>query len=129
MRITELDTNLILSLMEMNGGSTTDLAKAIAEDEDPYELKKWENKIRYRLERMRERELLSKNGTAYRVNVERVFLTDATMQLGIGVDVSMGMMLVVYPRDDDLLMRQISFETLQKNHAGLYGKQLNKKVA
>lgn len=115
MKITNLDTDLILALMEVNGASTTDLAKTLFNCKDDYELKKRENKIRYRLERMRKKDLLLKNGFQYKVNVERIFLTDATMQLGIGVDVSMGMMLVVYPKNDTLLMRQISFEKFQKN--------------
>lgn len=125
MKIDDLDTDLILYLMEMDGGTTTDLAKRLVEDGGDYELKKVENMIRYRLDKMRDKDLLLKEGYEYRVNVERVFLTDAVMQLGIGVDVTMGMMLVVYPRDDALLMRQISFEEIQKNHADLYGKQLN----
>lgn len=113
MKITNLDTDLILALMEVNGASTTDLAKKLFTPKDDYELRKVDSKIRYRLERMRKKELLSKNGVEYQVNVERVFLTDSFLHLDIGVDVAMGMMLVVYPKDDNLMMRQISFQKNQ----------------
>lgn len=115
MKITNLDTDLILVLMETDGGSTTDLAKALFDPSDEYELRKHDNKIRYRLERMRKKELLTKNEVRYKVNVERVFLTRATMQLDIGVDLPMGMVLVVYPKGDEVMMRQVSFEQLQKS--------------
>jgi len=109
MKITELDTDLLLLLMEMKGGTTTALAKLLYNPEDDYELRKQDNKIRYRLERMRKKKLLTKNGVDYCINPERVFLTPATLELDIGVKVPMGMMLVVYPKDDELLMRQVSF--------------------
>lgn len=114
MRITNLDTDLILALMEMGGGSTTDLAKKLFKPQDDYELRKHDNRIRYRLERMRKKEMLSKNGVRYEVNVERVFLTEAAIHLDIGVDVPMGMILVVYPKGDKIMMRQIAFEDLPK---------------
>lgn len=110
MKLTELDTDLLLSLMDINGGTTTDLAKKIYDAEDNYELRKQDNRIRYRLERMREKDLLIKNGSEYKVNKERVFLTPANLELDIGAKIPMGMMLVVHPEDDELLMRQISFE-------------------
>ena len=116
MNITDLDTDLILALMELGGGTTTELAKSLFTYEDEYKLKKDENKIRYRLNRMLKKDLLEKNSNNYKVNAERVFLTDAVLQLGIGVDISMGMMLMVYPKGEDLLMRQISFEEIHKNH-------------
>lgn len=109
MKLTNLDTDLVLSLMETGGASTTDLAKKIYDPRDDYELRKKDSLIRYRLERMRNRDLLTKNGVKYGVNVERVFLTDAALHLDIGVDVAIGMILVVYPKDDNLIMRQISF--------------------
>jgi len=115
MKLTNLDTDLILSLMEMGGGSTTDLAKALFKPKDDYELRNLDNKIRYRMERMRAKELLSKDGVKYKVNVQRVFLTKAAMHLDIGVDVSMGMMLVIYPKGDTIMMRQIAFQGNQKN--------------
>lgn len=110
MRITNEDTDLILALMEMGGASTTDLAKKLFDPKDDYELRRHDNRIRYRLERMRKKEMLKKNGVKYEVNVKRVFLTEAAMHLDIGVDVAMGIMLVVYPKGDKLMMRQISFE-------------------
>ena len=110
MNITELDTDLLLSLMELGGGTTTELAKSLFTYEDEYKLKKDENKIRYRLNRMLKKNLLEKNSYNYKVNAERVFLTDAILQLGIGLDVPMGMILVIYPEGEELLMRQISFE-------------------
>lgn len=116
MKITNLDTDLLLTLMEMKRGTTTDLAKALFNPEDHHELRKHDNKIRYRLERMRKKNLLKKKGVAYEVNIERVFLTKASMILeDIEVGVSMGMMLVIYPKGDELTMRQISFETMQKS--------------
>lgn len=126
MNITNLDTDLILFLMELGGGTTTDLAKALSNCKDDYEVKKKENKIRYRLDRMLEKDLLKKNGYDYSVNVERVFLTDAVIQLGIDVDVPLGMMLIIYPRDETLLMRQISFDEIQKNHNQIFGEHINK---
>ena len=110
MKITNLDTDLLLLLMETGGASTTFLAKALFNPKDDYELRRIDSKIRYRLERMKKKELLLKNETKYEVNVERVFLTKATLCLDIDVAMSMGMMLVVYPKDDTLMMRQISFE-------------------
>lgn len=117
MKITNFDTDLILALMDMKGGgSTTDLAKALFKPKDEYELRKRDNKIRYRLERMRKKGLLQKNGVTYKVNVERVFLTPAALHLAeIDVAVNMGMMLVVYPKDDKIMMRQITYEKLQEN--------------
>lgn len=114
MRITNLDTDLILALMEMDGGSTTDLAKKLFSPNDDYELRKHDSKIRYRLERMRQKELLTKNGVIYKVNVERVFTTPAAMHLGIGVDIPLGVMLVVYPKDDQIMMRQIGSNATSK---------------
>lgn len=113
MKITNLDTDLILALMETDGASTTDLAKTLFNPKDDYELRKHDNKIRYRLERMRKKELLFKNGVKYKVNVERVFLTSAALHLDIGVDVAMGMVLVAYPKNDNLMMRQINFQKNQ----------------
>jgi len=107
MKLTNLDTDLILALMELGGGSTTRLANALFNPEDEYELRKYDSKIRYRLERMRKKDLLKKNGVKYDLNVERVFLTPATLELDIGVKIAMGMMLVVYPKDDELIMRQL----------------------
>lgn len=117
MKLTNFDTDLLLALMKMKGGSTTDLAKALFNPADEYELRKHDNMIRYRLERMRGKDLLKKKGVKYSVNVERVFLTPATMHLAdIDVAVAMGTMLVVYPKDDTVMFRQISFEN-QKDSA------------
>lgn len=126
MDITDLDTDIILYLMELGGGTTTELAKAIFPYEDEYKLKKDENKIRYRLNRMLDKGLLERNSYSYKVNAERVFLTDAVLQLGIGVDVSMGMILVIYPEGEELLMRQISFEEIHKNSNQIFGERINK---
>ena len=126
MIITELDTDLLLSLMELGGGTTTELAKSLFTYEDEYKLKKDENKIRYRLNRMLKKSLLERNSYNYKVTAERVFLTAAVLQLGISVDVSMGMMLVIYPEGEELLMRQISFEGIHKNQAKISGERINK---
>ncbi|GAH67603.1 unnamed protein product, partial [marine sediment metagenome] len=115
------------SLMELGGGTTTELAKSLFPCIDEYKLKKDENKIRYRLNRMLKKDLLERNSYNYKVNVERVFLTDAVLQLGIGVDVSMGMILVIYPEGEELLMRQISFEEIHKNSNQIFGERINKK--
>ena len=126
MIITELDTDLILSLMELGGGTTTELAKSLFPCKDEYQLKKDENKIRYRLNRMQRKGLLERNGYIYKINVERVFLTDSVLQLGIGIDVPMGMILVIYPEGETLLMRQISFEEIHKNSNQVFGERINK---
>jgi len=101
--------------MELGGGTTTELAKALFPFIDEYKLKKDENKIRYRLNRMLKKGLLERNSYNYKVNAERIFLTDSVLQLGIGIDISMGMILVIYPEGEELLMRQISFEEIHKN--------------
>ena len=103
--------------MESGGASTTFLAKALFNPKDNYELRKLDSKIRYRLERMKKKELLLKNGVKYEVNVERVFLTEADLRLDIGVAVSMGMMLVIYPKNDKIMMRQIAFEKNAKKRS------------
>ena len=110
MKISDFDTDLLLALMELHGASTTKLAHILFKPIDDYELRKQDSKVRYRLERMVKQELLKKNGAKYVVNVERVFLTDSAMHLGIGVDVPMGLMLVAYPKDGPLWMRQITLE-------------------
>jgi len=124
MKLTNLDTDLILALMELGGGSTTRLANALFNPEDEYELRKYDSKIRYRLERMRKKDLLKKNGVKYDLNVERVFLTPATLELDIGVKIAMGMMLVVYPKDDELIMRQLRFEETSKKLSKIFQKPL-----
>ena len=115
MKLTNFDTDLILALMELNGATTTQLAHQLLDPKDDYELRKDDSKIRYRLQRMEKGELLKRESVKYIINVERVFLTKAAMHLDIGVDISMGYMLVVYPKDEDLIMRQISFEQVHKN--------------
>jgi len=115
LKFTNLDTDLLLALVEMTSGTTTDLAKLLFNPNNDYDLRKHDNKIRYRLERMRKKDLLKKTNSSYTLNIERVFLTKASMILeDIEVGVSMGMMLVIYPKGDELTMRQISFEDLQK---------------
>jgi len=128
MIITDLDTDLILSLMELGGATTTQLAKSLFTYKDKYKLKKDENKIRYRLKRMLSKGLLERSGYVYKVNAERVFLTDAFLQLGIGIDVPVGMILVIYPEGEDLLMRQISFNEIHKNSIQVFGERINKQV-
>lgn len=124
-KITNFDTDLILALIQMNSGTTTDLAKHMFNPTDEYELRRLDNKIRYRLERMRKKDLLKKNGVNYKVNVERVFLTQAAMHLvDIDVAVKMGSMLVIYPKNDKIMMRQITFQPNQKNDSKIYEKSL-----
>jgi hypothetical protein len=113
LKVTNLDTDILLALIansDKGGWSTTDLAKALFNCSTDYELRKRDNSIRYRVERMRKKDLLKKNGVRYTVNEGRVFLTRACMHLEeISVDVSMGQMLVVYPRGGEVMMRQITF--------------------
>lgn len=123
MKVTNLDTDLILTLIGLNGASTTELAKTLFQPKDDYELRKIDSKIRYRLERMRQKELLKKNGVAYSVNIERVFLTKAIMKLkDVDVEVPMGQMLVVYPKGGEIMMRQIT--VVQKNRQEISEKPL-----
>ena len=118
MKITNFDTDIILALIDLDmrkrgGGTTTDLAKLLFSPEDDYELRKRDSAIRYRLERLRKKDIVTKdNGNSkYQVNPERVFLTRAAMHLeDMHVDLGMGHMLVIYPKNDDVMMRQISFK-------------------
>lgn len=111
MKITNLDTDIILELIRTEGATTTELAYVVAVIKDEYELRKVDSKIRYRLQRMLKKEMVKKDGTKYSVNEERVFLTEASMHLhDIKVDVPMGMMLVAYPKDETIMMRTISVE-------------------
>jgi hypothetical protein len=116
LKITDFDTDLLLNLIVLGGASTTDLAKLLFNPSGEYELRKHDNIIRYRLERMRKKSLLCKNGVKYSVNEERVFLTEAAMHLfDVDVDVPMGQMLVAYPKGDKILMRTIAVERTVKN--------------
>ncbi|OYD16971.1 hypothetical protein CH330_01495 [candidate division WOR-3 bacterium JGI_Cruoil_03_51_56] len=113
MKITNLDTDLLLYLITERGATTTELAKLMFAPINDYELRKHDSKIRYRLERMRKKELLHKNGVKYTVNEERVFLTQASMFLeDIEVALPMGKMLVVYPKDDEIMMRTLRTESM-----------------
>lgn len=108
MNITNLDTDLLITLIDIGEATTTDLAKALFQPKDDYELRKYDNKIRYRLERMRKKELLFKLETHYGINIDRVFLTPATLRLvDIKANVPMGVMLVVYPKGGEIMMRQV----------------------
>lgn len=128
MKITNFDTDLILHLLREESASTTELAYLLFAPKDDYELRKFDSKIRYRLERMRKKEMLHKNGVKYKVNEERVFLSPASLRLvDIDVEMPMGTMLVVYPKDDEVMMRQISFETLQKNKVEISEKTIKTK--
>lgn len=128
MKITNFDTDLILHLLREEEASTTELAYLLFAPKDDYELRKLDSKIRYRLERMRKQEMLHKNGVKYKVNEERVFLTPANLRLvDIDTEVGLGTMLVVFPKDDEIMMRQISFETLQKNRVKISEKGIKAK--
>lgn len=113
MRITNVDTDIILYLIQVDdkgGASTTDLAKALFNPDNVDELRKHDNAIRYRLKRLCDAELVDKNDVRYKVNPKRVFLTRAAMHLeDMKVDVSMGNMLVLYPVNESVIMRQIAF--------------------
>lgn len=116
MKIDDFDTDILLALLEIEKASTTKLAHELLKPKDRYELKKADSKIRYRLERLRKAELLSKNGIEYKVNEKRVSLTEAKLHLAIGAELPMGMMLVVIPKGSEVQMRQIFFEQeRQKN--------------
>lgn len=110
MKIDDLDTDILLALLETEKASTTKLAHELLKPQGRYELKTADSKIRYRLERLRKAQLLTKNGVEYKVNEKRVSLTEAKLHLAIGAEIPMGMMLVLIPKDSDVQMRQIFFE-------------------
>ena len=110
MKLTNLDTDILLAIMDLHSASSTTLAHRLLNPKLRYDTQKADTKIRYRLERMRKVELLEKNGVEYSVNKIRVSLQPATLKLAIGVELQMGMMLVVIPSDGDVQMKQISLE-------------------
>ena len=116
MKITNFDTDILLALISEGEATTTSLAKWLVRPRDDYDLRKADSKIRYRLERMLEKDMVRKQGKMYVVNEERVFLTSAAMHLHeIEVDVPMGQMLVVYPKGGRIMMRTISVEQMKRN--------------
>lgn len=110
MKVDDFDTDILLKLLQIEKASTTKLAHELLKPEDRYELKKADSKIRYRLERLRKAGLLTRNGVDYKINEERVSLTEAKLHLAIGAEVPMGPMLVLIPKDGEVQMRQIFFE-------------------
>lgn len=96
--------------MDFEKASTTKLAHKLLKPKDRYALKKADSKLRYRVEKLRKAGLLTKNGVEYMVNEERVSLQEAKLQLAIGAEVPMGMMLIVIPKDSEVWMKQIFFE-------------------
>lgn len=118
MRITNFDTDLLILLLHTKEATTTELAHAVTDPKGNYELRKADNKIRYRLERMLKKDLLLKNGSKYSPNPKRVFLTNASILLHqINTSVPMGKMLVVYPKDDEIMMRTVELDKNLQNHS------------
>ena len=116
MKLDDLDADILLALMEFKKASTTKLAHELLKPKGRYALKKADSKLRYRVEKLKKAGLLTKNGVEYTVNGERVSLQEAKLQLAIGAEVPMGMMLIVIPKDSQVWMKQIFFEEKrQKN--------------
>lgn len=116
MKLDEFDTDILLVLIDCEQASTTELAHRLIKPLGTYELRKADSRLRYRVERLRKAKLLTKNGTKYKINAERVSLQEAKLSLAIGVEMAMGMMLVVIPKDGEVMMRQIQLqENNQKN--------------
>lgn len=116
MKLDEFDTDILLALIDCEQASTTELAHLLIKPLERYELRKADSRLRYRTERLRKAKLLTKNGTKYKINEERVSLQEAKLSLAIGVEMDMGMMLVVIPKDGEVMMRQIEFHgNSQKN--------------
>lgn len=107
LKFDDFDTDILLALIELKKASTTKLAHKIINPETRYALKKADSKLRYRLKKLEEAALLTKNGVNYQINKGRVSLTEAKLHLAIGAEVPMGMMLVLIPKDGEVWMRQI----------------------
>lgn len=104
----DLDSDLVLALMELKAASSTELAHKLYNPRALYDLRKQDAKLRYRLKKLEKDEILTKNGTKYQINVERCFLTGANVELLIGSKLPIGTVLVLIPKNGDVSLRQVN---------------------